>query len=54
MSPIKKKAEDMCTTGVTVYMSEKEKKELMSRAYSKEMYMSTYIKLLIKKDLKKK
>ena len=53
MAPIKMKKEEMCSEMVTVYLTKEDKTALKSKAYSKEMYMSTYLKLLIKEDLKK-
>ena len=54
MAPPKKKKEDLCTESLTIYLTPKEKANLKTQAFSKELYMSDYVKMLVKEDAKNK
>jgi len=54
MAPPKKKKEDLCSEFLMVYLTPKEKANLKTQAFSKELYMSDYVKMLVKKDAKNK
>ena len=54
MAPPKKKKEDLCSEQVSIYLTPKEKANLKTQAFNKELNASDYVKMLVKKDAKNK